>query len=69
MHEKKCYRLKQNRQTMMKHDLSFSDSGPELGTLSLAIVLGVGHDSLYDYNVLLVDHSHCVQCLLLARSV
>ena len=40
------------------HDLSFSDSGPELGTLSLAIVLGVGHDSLYDSNVLLVDHGH-----------
>ena len=41
----------------------------ELGSLSLAIVLGVAHDSLYDSNVLLVDHSHGVQCLLLARSV
>ena len=40
------------------HDLSFSDSGPELGSLSLAIVLGVEQDSLYDYHVLLVDHSH-----------
>ena len=51
------------------HDLSFSDRGPELRSLSLAIVLGVGNDSLYDYNVLLVDHSHGGQCLLLARSV
>ena len=55
MHEKKCYRLKQKSSN---HDLSFSDSGPELGSMSLAIVLGVGHDSLYDCNVLLVDHSH-----------
>ena len=35
------------------HDLSFSDSGPELGSLSLAIVLGVEHDSS---NLLGVDH-------------
>ena len=41
---KKFYRLKQKSSN---HDLSFSDSGPELGTLSLAIVLGVQQDSLY----------------------
>ena len=45
------------------YDLSFSDRGPELGTLSLAIVLGVYHDSLYDSNVLLVDHGHGGHCL------
>ena len=66
MHEKKCYRLKQKSSN---HDLSFSDRGPELGSLSLAIVLGVEQDSLYDYHVLLVDHSHVGHCVLLARSV
>ena len=30
----------------------------ELGSLSLAIVLAVEHDSLYDSHVLLVDHGH-----------
>ena len=51
------------------HDLSFSDSGPELGSLSLASVLGVEQYALYDSHVLLVDHGHGGHCLVVSSSV
>ena len=41
----------------VNYDLSMSDRGPELGSLSLGIVSGREKESVYEFNVLLVFHT------------